>query len=151
MSKLLIDTNVIIDLLAKRDKFYIDSLKLFSLADRNEVELYVSTLSIANSYYLLNDVMKLKNVRSIIRKFKVLVNSYSLNDKIIELALNDKNFKDFEDGIQYYTALEANCKVIVTRNTKDFKKSSLRWSGFAGHFKCRESPTAAKPLAWSGA
>jgi len=125
MNKLLIDTNVIIDLLAKRDKFYIDSLKLFSLADRNEVELYVSTLSIANSYYLLNDVMKLKNVRSIIRKFKVLVNSYSLNDKIIELALNDKNFKDFEDGIQYYTALEANCKVIVTRNIKDFKKSSL--------------------------
>jgi len=125
MSKLLIDTNVIIDLLAKRDKFYIDSLKLFSLADRNEVELYVSTLSIANSYYLLNDVMKLKNVRSIIRKFKVLVNSYPLNNKIIELALNDKNFKDFEDGIQYYTALEANCKVIVTRNTKDFKKSSL--------------------------
>jgi len=125
MNKLLIDTNVIIDLLAKRDKFYIDSLKLFSLADRNEVELYVSTLSIANSYYLLNDVMKLKNVRSIIRKFKVLVNSYPLNNKIIELALNDKNFKDFEDGIQYYTALEANCKVIVTRNTKDFKKSSL--------------------------
>jgi len=125
MNKLLIDTNVIIDLLAKRDIFYIDSLKLFSLADRNEVELYVSTLSIANTYYLLNDVMKLKNVRSIIRKFKVLVNSYSLNDKIIELALNDKNFKDFEDGIQYYTALEANCKVIVTRNIKDFKKSSL--------------------------
>jgi len=125
MNKLLIDTNVIIDLLAKRNKFYIDSLKLFSLADRNEVELYVSTLSIANSYYLLNDVMKLKNIRSIIRKFKVLVNSYSLNDKIVELALNDKNFKDFEDGIQYYTALEANCKVIVTRNTKDFKKSSL--------------------------
>ena len=125
MNKLLIDTNVIIDLLAKRDIFYIDSLKLFSLADRNEVELYVSTLSIANSYYLLNDVMKLKNIRSIIRKFKVLVNSYSLNDKIVELALNDKNFKDFEDGIQYYTALEANCKVIVTRNIKDFKKSSL--------------------------
>jgi len=125
MNKLLIDTNVIIDLLAKRDKFYIDSLKLFSLADRNEVELYVSTLSIANTYYLLNDVMKLKNVISIIRKFKVLVNPYSLNDKTIELALNDKNFKDFEDGIQYYTALEANCKVIVTRNIKDFKKSSL--------------------------
>jgi len=125
MNKLLIDTNVIIDLLAKRDIFYIDSLKLFSLADRNEVELYVSSLSIANTYYLLNDVMKLKNVRSIIRKFKVFVNPYSLNDKTIELALNDKNFKDFEDGIQYYTALEANCKVIVTRNIKDFKKSSL--------------------------
>ncbi len=125
MNKLLIDTNVIIDLLAKRKDFYIDSLKLFSLADRKEIELIVSTLSIANSYYILNDVMKLKNARTIIRKFKVLVNPYSLNDKIIELALNDENFKDFEDGIQYYTALESDCKVIVTRNIKDFKKSSL--------------------------
>jgi predicted nucleic acid-binding protein len=125
MNKLLIDTNVIIDLLAKRKDFYIDSLKLFSLADRKEIELIVSTLSIANSYYILNDVMKLKNARTIIRKFKVLVNPYSLNDKIIELALNDENFKDFEDGIQYYTALASDCKVIVTRNIKDFKKSSL--------------------------
>jgi len=57
--------------------------------------------------------------------FKVLVNSYLLNDKIVELALNDNNFKDFEDGIQYYTALEANCKAIITRNVKDFKNADL--------------------------
>jgi len=41
------------------------------------------------------------------------------------LALNDKSFKDFEDGIQFYTALEANCKVIITRNTKDYKNSTI--------------------------
>lgn len=125
MIKVLIDTNVIIDLLAKREKFYLDSLQIFSLADRNKVDLVISTLSIANTYYLLNDVMKVKNAKAIIRKFKVLVNSYSLNDKIVELALNDNNFKDFEDGIQYYTALEANCKAIITRNVKDFKNSDL--------------------------
>lgn len=125
MIKILIDTNIIIDLLAKREKFYLDSLKIFSLADRSKVELVVSTLSIANTHYLLNDVMKMKNARAIIRKFKVLVNSYPLNDKIIELALSDNNFKDFEDGIQYYTALESNCKAILTRNVKDFKNSNL--------------------------
>jgi len=69
--------------------------------------------------------MKLPNTRTVIRKFKVLVNSYSLTDKIVDLALNDKQFKDFEDGIQYYTALESNCKAIDTRNIKDFKKSSI--------------------------
>lgn len=125
MSKVLIDTNVIIDLLAKREEFYADSLELFSLADRSKVHLVISTLSIANTHYLLNDVMKMKNAKSIIRKFKVLVASYALNDKIVELALNDKGFKDFEDGIQYYTALEANCKAIITRNIKDFKSSSI--------------------------
>jgi predicted nucleic acid-binding protein len=125
MIKILVDTNVIIDLLAKRENFYIDSLQLFSLADQNKIQLIISTLSIANTHYLLNDVMKMKNSRAVIRKFKVLVNSFPLSDKIVELALNDKNFKDFEDGIQYYTALEANCNVIVTRNIKDYKNSSI--------------------------
>src|SRR5690606_20335799 len=96
-----------------------------SLADRDEIQLIISTLSIANTYYLLNDVIKMKDSRAIIRKFKVLVDSFPLTDKVIELALNDNDFKDFEDGIQYYTALESNCKAIITRNTKDFKNSSI--------------------------
>ena len=125
MNIILIDTNIIIDLLAKREEHYIDSLQLFSLADRNKIQLVISTLSIANTHYLLNDVMKLKNARAVLGKFKVLVSSYSLTDKIVELALNDKTFKDFEDGVQYYTALEANCNAIITRNVKDFKNSSI--------------------------
>ena len=125
MTKILIDTNVIIDLLAKRKKFYVDSMKLFSLADRKKIHLVISTLSIANTHYLLNDVMKMKAGRTIIRKFKVLVDAYPLNDKIVELALNDKKIKDFEDGIHYYTALESNCDAIITRNVKDFNNSSI--------------------------
>ncbi len=125
MKKILIDTNIIIDLLAKREKHFISSQQIFSLADKNKIQLIISTLSIANAHYVLYDVMKLKNARSIIGKFKVLVKPQSLTDKIIELALNDKSFKDFEDGIQYYTALASNCSAIVTRNTKDFKNSSI--------------------------
>ena len=125
MSKVLVDTNVIIDLLAERVPFNKASQKLFSLADLGEIELVVSSLSLVNTHYVLNDLMKLKKSRSIISKFKVLVQSFELNDKIIELALSDKSFKDFEDGIQYYTALESQCDIIVTRNLKDFKKSTL--------------------------
>ena len=120
-----IDTNVIIDLLAKREPFYHESLQLFSLADSNQIDLTVSALSLVNTHYILNDVMKLKDARSIIGKFKVLVKSYSLNDKVIDLALNDLNFKDFEDGIQYYTALESQANSIITRNLKDFKHSTI--------------------------
>ncbi|MEE9371639.1 MAG: PIN domain-containing protein [Saprospiraceae bacterium] len=120
-----IDTNVIIDLLAKREPFYHKSLLLFSLADSNQIELTVSALSLVNTHYILNDVMKLKGARSIIGKFKVLVESHELNNKVIDLALNDLNFKDFEDGIQYYTALEAQVNSIITRNLKDFKHSTI--------------------------
>lgn len=120
-----VDTNVIIDLLAKRDPFYNESLQLFSLADSKQIELTVSALSLVNTHYILNDVMKLKDARSIIGKFKVLDESYSLNDKVIDLALNDLNFKDFGDGIQYYTALESKANSIITRNSKDFKHSNI--------------------------
>ena len=125
MNKLLVDTNVVLDLLAKREPFDVESRQIFSMADMNEVELVVSSLSLVNAHYILNDVMKVKESRSIIGKFKVLVSSYDLNDKIVELALNDYNFKDFEDGIQYYTALESQCELIITRNLKDFKNSRI--------------------------
>jgi len=124
MKKIFIDTNIIIDLLAKREG-YVNCKKIFSLADNNKVKLYISTLSIANTHYILHDVLKVKNARQIIGKFKVLVNSVALSDKIIELALNDNNFKDFEDGIQYYSSLASKSDIIVTRDLKDFKKSNI--------------------------
>jgi len=48
-----------------------------------------------------------------------------LNDKITELALSDTNFTDFEDGLQYYSAIENEIDVIITRNKKDFKNSKI--------------------------
>ena len=123
--KIYIDTNVIIDLLGKREPFYIESLKIFSLANTKEIELITSSLNVVNTHYILNEVMKIKDARLIIGKFKVLTQSFELNDKIIDLALNDLKFEDFEDGIQYYTALESQCDIIITRNMKDFKNSSI--------------------------
>lgn len=125
MKKILIDTNIILDLLAKRKSFYQDSKQIFSLADNDLIQLYISALSIANSHYILNELLKIKKAKEILRKFKVLVRTIALSDKIIELALSDSNFKDFEDGIQFYSALEAKCDLIITRNVKDFKHSTL--------------------------
>ncbi|ELR70704.1 PIN domain containing protein [Fulvivirga imtechensis AK7] len=47
-----------------------------------------------------------------------------MDDKIIDLSL-DSDFKDFEDSIQYYTAIENNLDLIITRNLKDFKLSKI--------------------------
>ena len=111
--------------MAKREPFRIESEKIFSLADLSKIKLIASTLSLVNTHYILNDVMKFKRAKATISKIKVLIEAFELNDKIIELALTDRNFKDFEDGIQYYTALESGCQLIVTRNLKDYKKASI--------------------------
>lgn len=125
MKKVFVDTNVVLDLLASREPFEMESRQLFSMADLGQIEIVISSLSIVNTHYILNDVTKTDDTRTIIGKFKVLVDTYALTNKIIELALNDYNFADFEDGIQYYTALESQCELIITRNPKDFKKSAI--------------------------
>lgn len=125
MKKLLIDTNIVIDLLSKRKNFYIDAALLFSKADQNQLKLTISSLTFANTNYILSKLKSAKDAREILRKFKVLVDLLPLNDKITELALSDESFPDFEDGLQYYSALENNVDVIITRNKKDFKSSKL--------------------------
>ena len=125
MSRLLIDTNIVIDLLSKRDKFYDEAADLFSRADKKELELTISSLTFANTNYILSKLKSAKEAREILRKFKVLVELLSLDDKITELALSDDNFPDFEDGLQYYSAIENQIDVIITRNKKDFKNSKI--------------------------
>ena len=125
MKTLFIDTNIVIDLLAKREPFYEEAAKLFSLADKNKINLIVSSLTFANTNYILSKMTNSTTAREILTKFKVLVTVAALNDKIIELALNDKSFSDFEDGLQYYTAMENEADIIITRNLKDFKNSII--------------------------
>jgi predicted nucleic acid-binding protein len=125
MSKLLIDTNIVLDLLAKREPFYISAAQIFSLADKHKLKLTVSSLTFANTNYVLTKLKSAKEARDILRRFKILVRVLSLSDKIIDLALNDEKFKDFEDGLQYYSAIENNQDIIITRNLKDYKESKL--------------------------
>jgi predicted nucleic acid-binding protein len=125
MSKLLIDTNVVLDLLSKREPFYDSVAKLFSLADKNKLKLSISSLTFANTNYVLTRLKSAIESREILRRFRVLVQVLSLDDKIIDLALNDSSFKDFEDGLQYYSAIENGQNIIITRDLKDFKESKI--------------------------
>ncbi|WP_036152237.1 MULTISPECIES: type II toxin-antitoxin system VapC family toxin [Maribacter] len=125
MNRLLIDTNIVIDLLSRREKFYDEAAELFSRADKKELELAISSLTFANTNYILSKLKSPKDARQILRKFKVLVEVLSLDDKITELALSDEKFPDFEDGLQYYSAIENQIDIIITRNKKDFKNSNI--------------------------
>jgi len=125
MKRILLDTNIIIDLLAKREPFYNDAARLFSLADKEKLNLYVSALSIANVNYILQKLLKPEEAKNILRKLKVIVRIVDLNEKIISLALNDNTFKDFEDALQYFSAIENNVQAIISRNLKDFEKSKI--------------------------
>ncbi len=124
MKSLFLDTNIVIDLLAHRMPFYTEAANLFSLADKKKIKLSISALCLADVNYILSRQNPEAEVRKILRKFKVLVNVLPLDDKISDLALNSE-FRDFEDAIQYFTAISYDQDLIITRNQSDFKESKI--------------------------
>lgn len=124
MERIFVDSDIILDLLGNREPFYKYAAELFSLADKGELKLFVSSLSFANLNYLLSRQYSADQARMKLLKFKTLVSILSVSDKIVELALSS-DFKDFEDGLQYFTATENQIKKLITRNLKDFRTADI--------------------------
>lgn len=122
--KLFIDTNIMMDLLCQREPYYNSVAKIATLADANDVELFASALSYATTSYFLSKNESVDSCKNKLRKFKSISKIIALGEQIIEKSLNS-NFTDFEDALQYYSALNAKCDLIITRNGKDFKFSQL--------------------------
>lgn len=122
--RIFIDTNVMLDLLGERRPFYEPIAKIASLAEKEKISMVVSPLSFATVNYLLTKFENEKIAKEKLRKFKVLCEICSLDEKTIEKGLNS-SIKDFEDALQYFSASESECEIIITRNGKDFKKSLI--------------------------
>ena len=124
MQKIFLDTNIVIDFLGERANFYQPAAKILTLADQKKIEIYTSPTSISNTYYLLSRFENTKIALEKIRKFKVLCSISIMDDEVIEKAINS-DFKEFEDAMQYFSALASTCALIVTRNEKDFKNALI--------------------------
>lgn len=124
MEKLFIDCDICLDLLTGRMPHYTPAAHLFTLADKGKVQLFVSSLAFSNLHYLLTRQYTSGEARRLLNKLRVLVNVVAINDKIIDLALAS-DFKDFEDAIHYYAAVENNIDILLTRNLKDYKKADI--------------------------
>lgn len=124
MQKLFLDTNIIVDFLGEREGFYLSSARIMTQADQNEIEVFTSAVSISTAYYLLSKYENHKVAIEKIRKLKVLCSISVMDDEVVEKAMNS-DFSDFEDALQYYSALASGCNLIITRNEKDFKNSML--------------------------
>jgi predicted nucleic acid-binding protein len=122
--KLFWDTNVMLDFLGERDPFYISSAKIATLADKRKIKIIASALSYATISYFLIKYEGIEKTKDKLRKFKVISEICELDKLIIEKGLNS-DFSDFEDSLQYYSALRTECDILITRNGKDFKKSKI--------------------------
>lgn len=113
-----------LDFLGERKPFYQPIAKIATLAEKEQLTMVVSPISFATVNYFLAKFENQKIAREKLRKFKIISEICSLNEQTIEKGLNS-SIKDFEDALQYFSATESNCEIIITRNGKDFKESLL--------------------------
>jgi len=122
--KLFIDTDIILDILAKREPFYIPATQLFALIEEKKVDAFTTPVVFSNLFYILSKFKSRNFTHSSLRKLRLLLTIIQVDEKVIDLALNSE-FKDFEDAIQFYAAKFHNLDFIITRNVKDFVSKEM--------------------------
>lgn len=123
LRRILVDTDVCMDLLTGRKPFNRSAELLFSLAEERKIRLSVSSLSFSNLDYMLRgELRSAKKSRAILAQLEAVVNVLSVGEKTIQGALQS-DIHDFEDAIQHQTAIENGHSVLITRNLKDYKKA----------------------------
>lgn len=122
--RIFLDTNIMLDFLGERPPFYDSVAKIATLAEKGKLIMVVSPISFATVNYFLTKFENLKIAKEKLRKFKIISEICSLDEQTVEKGLNS-SINDFEDALQYFSAIESNCEIILTRNAKDFKKSLL--------------------------
>ncbi len=122
--KIFLDSDVLLDFLLGREPFLNDIKWILELSLKKQFKLHTSSLAIANIHYLIAKTINAEQAFTRVNKLITFVKIIKVGEKEIKCSLQSK-FKDFEDGVQNFSALHAEMEVIVTRNIKDFKTSSL--------------------------
>ena len=122
--KIFVDSDIVLDVLCKRVPHYKYAAKVFSLADMKKLTVYTTSLVVANVYYILRKAIGIEKSKETLRKLRLLVKIISVEEREVDLALNS-SFSDFEDALQYYTAVKHGMETLLTRNIKDYKERDL--------------------------
>jgi predicted nucleic acid-binding protein len=124
MKKVFVDTDIALDLLLERNPHHASAEILFSRAERGELKIFMSSIAFCNISYFISKNFSNADARIILQKFRLLINTLPVDEHIIDIALSS-DFHDYEDAIQYHVAVKNKVDVLLTRNLKDFKKSSI--------------------------
>jgi len=125
MNHIFVDTDIILDVVTGRLPHSLEASSLFTLMEEGQIKSSASSLSFSNINYVLRKFATHQKVISNLKVLSELLHILSVDESMIKLALQS-DFKDFEDAIQYHTALsDPDIDVIITRNIKDFKEAEL--------------------------
>lgn len=122
--KLLIDANILLDVLQKREPHFHNSSLIWKLCETDSVEGYVSSLTFANLIYVMRKELDPNKIENVLQQLKLIFQFTDLSVTDITKAANLK-WDDFEDAIQSAIAERIHADYIITRNVRNFNKSRI--------------------------
>ena len=119
MISIFIDTNIFLDVFSQRLPFYPYSARVLTLAERQRVTGYTSSLNFSNLFYILRKQRSREVALTYLRQLASFIKILAVDEQVITQSLHSA-FTDFEDAIQYYTAKSQHITFLITQNTKDY-------------------------------
>lgn len=110
-----LDTNVVLDVLAHRAPFYDDSVKVWALGERGRIRALLSAVSVTNLYYIVRKQTSAARAMEMLRDLRSVASFVACDGAVIHHAI-DAGFADFEDAVQYFSAVAGGADCLVTRN-----------------------------------
>ena len=139
--KLFFDNDVILDISIQRNELLKndvnEAIKLINLVEADEYKGYTSTVIFTNTYYIQKKLKDHNTSINFLKKLRLILTILNVDDKIIQKAL-ESGFSDFEDAVQYFTAVENKMDYIITRNIEDYKKSTIKVYTPSQYLKIKE-------------
>ncbi len=120
----LLDVNVCLDVLLKRDPHWHDAAQIFEAIERTTIAGAVSAISFDTMFYVMRAFISADQATSLLNKLVKNIEIVDVTGSIIENSLMDK-WNDLEDCIQYHAAIEGECKGIITRDLGDFPEDAI--------------------------
>ncbi|MCX6053892.1 MAG: PIN domain-containing protein [Chloroflexi bacterium] len=120
----LIDLNILLDVLQKREPFYGTSARLLALIETGKIKGYIASHSITTLFYLIKKDRSTAEAKAIITNLLQFMKVTAVDQRTIEQALNLDN-PDYEDAVQMISAVQCKADYLITRNCKDYQPPLL--------------------------
>ncbi len=124
MKTILCDINFILDIVLNREPFYSPAAQIFSMVEMKQLNGYLCANSFPILFYILVKESKRDKAMKILEKVRIVFRVAAVDEKVIDLSLAS-DFRDFEDAVQYYSAVSTKADCLITRNKIDYIASDL--------------------------
>lgn len=123
--KIFLDANLLVAVLNRQYPLFTYAAKILSLSENKKYQLYTSPICLAIAFYFAEKKSGTKKAKEKIAMISKHINITSVDSEVVNLAVQNPKVHDFEDGLEYYSAIYSNCKVIISEDTSDFYFSEI--------------------------